>query len=325
MASLSERLKRERELRGVSLRQISEDTKITVRFLEALEGGRLDLIPGEFYRRSYLRAYARYLGLDEERALNAYALSRHEKAKSAGSASSARPSVADADALGPDDDAALPKWMKGAMVLFLLLVAIGVLYFLGESGPSAASPPSSRSGLVVPPGGGASVPEHPSTSGGRRPPTPFATPNPASSPPTASEDSSPGAAVGSDGEASASPRTGPDAARSPSAPAGAPPEGLTEGSAAMLRLVLSVDEACWLEIHADGRLVATGLKEQGYRQAVSARREVRLWLGNAGGVSLWLNDRPVRPLGRPGQVRKDLSITPDNYRSYLSTEEGEGL
>ena len=41
------KLRRERELRGISLKQISDDTKIGVRFLEALEEDRLDLIPGD--------------------------------------------------------------------------------------------------------------------------------------------------------------------------------------------------------------------------------------------------------------------------------------
>ena len=84
MASLSEKLKRERELRGISLKQISDDTRIGVRFLDALERDRLELIPGEFYRRSYLRAYVRYLGLDEDRAVNAYIFSQIEKTASQG-------------------------------------------------------------------------------------------------------------------------------------------------------------------------------------------------------------------------------------------------
>src|SRR3989304_9775753 len=79
MASVSEGMKPERELRGISLKQISEETRIGVRFLQALEDDRLEVIPGEFYRRSYLRAYARYLGLDEDRALNVYDFSRREK------------------------------------------------------------------------------------------------------------------------------------------------------------------------------------------------------------------------------------------------------
>jgi hypothetical protein len=52
---------------------------------------------------------------------------------------------------------------------------------------------------------------------------------------------------------------------------------------------------------------------------VTALRELRLWLGNAGGIKLLLNDRPAMPLGRSGQVRKDLTITLDNYRDFVSS------
>lgn len=67
MASFGETLRRERELRGVSLREIADATKISVRFLEALETDRLDILPGGIFRRAFVREYARYLGLDTER------------------------------------------------------------------------------------------------------------------------------------------------------------------------------------------------------------------------------------------------------------------
>lgn len=89
-----------------------------------------------------------------------------------------------------------------------------------------------------------------------------------------------------------------------------------------LRLVVAVAESCWLEIEADGTVVTTGLKEEGFRQEFTAVDEVRLWLGNAGGVSFWVNDRPLRSLGRAGQVRKDLSITRDNFMDYVTSEPG---
>jgi hypothetical protein len=82
--------------------------------------------------------------------------------------------------------------------------------------------------------------------------------------------------------------------------------------------VVSVEESCWLEIAADGNVVISGLKDQGFRQEVTALREIRLWLGNAGGVKLFLNDRPAMPLGRAGQVRKDVTITLDNYQDFVS-------
>ena len=72
MFSFGDELKRERESRGIRLAQIAETTNVGVRFLGAIESGRVDIIPGRFYQRAYVRAYARYLGLDEERILTAY-------------------------------------------------------------------------------------------------------------------------------------------------------------------------------------------------------------------------------------------------------------
>jgi cytoskeletal protein RodZ len=67
MGSFGENLRRERELRGVSLREIADSTKISVRFLEALENDRLEILPGGVFRRAFVREYARHLGLDAER------------------------------------------------------------------------------------------------------------------------------------------------------------------------------------------------------------------------------------------------------------------
>lgn len=67
MGSFGENLRRERELRGIDLRDIAEATKISVRFLHALEQDRVDILPGGIFPRAFVRQYARYLGLDPER------------------------------------------------------------------------------------------------------------------------------------------------------------------------------------------------------------------------------------------------------------------
>ncbi len=72
MASLGQYLKREREIRGISLRAISDSTRIGMRYLEALEGDRLDAIPRQFFVRAILRSYAKAVGLDENQALKKY-------------------------------------------------------------------------------------------------------------------------------------------------------------------------------------------------------------------------------------------------------------
>jgi cytoskeleton protein RodZ len=72
MASLGQDLKRERELRGISLQEIADSTRISLRFLQAVEEDRLDIIPGPFFVRAILRSYARSIGLDENQVLNRY-------------------------------------------------------------------------------------------------------------------------------------------------------------------------------------------------------------------------------------------------------------
>jgi cytoskeleton protein RodZ len=72
MATFGETLKRERELRKITLREVSEATKIGLRYLEALEGNRFDQLPGGLFNKGFIRAYARFIGLDPEALVNAY-------------------------------------------------------------------------------------------------------------------------------------------------------------------------------------------------------------------------------------------------------------
>ena len=62
-------MKRLREHRGVSLREIAERTKISVRTLEALERDDIARLPGGIFSRSIVRAYADAIGSDPEGAV----------------------------------------------------------------------------------------------------------------------------------------------------------------------------------------------------------------------------------------------------------------
>lgn len=54
-----------RQHRGVSLREIADSTKISIRFLQAIEQEDFEQLPGGIYTRSYLRQYAREIGFEE--------------------------------------------------------------------------------------------------------------------------------------------------------------------------------------------------------------------------------------------------------------------
>ena len=72
MGSFGEKLRRERELRAVTLDEIAEATKIGSRSLKALEDEQFDILPGGIFNKGFVRAYAKYLGIDEEQAVADY-------------------------------------------------------------------------------------------------------------------------------------------------------------------------------------------------------------------------------------------------------------
>ncbi len=64
------KLREARERRGVTLRQIANDTKISMTALEALERNDISRLPGGIFSRSFVRTYAVYVGLDPEEAVD---------------------------------------------------------------------------------------------------------------------------------------------------------------------------------------------------------------------------------------------------------------
>jgi len=66
MKDIGNFLRERREARGISLIEVEKDLKIRKKYLQALEEGNIDAIPGKTYLIGYLRNYSKYLGIDEE-------------------------------------------------------------------------------------------------------------------------------------------------------------------------------------------------------------------------------------------------------------------
>jgi cytoskeletal protein RodZ len=63
-----------RRNRGISLQQIADSTKISIRSLEAIEQGEFRKLPGGIYNTSYIKQYARAIDFDEGEILRVYQL-----------------------------------------------------------------------------------------------------------------------------------------------------------------------------------------------------------------------------------------------------------
>ncbi|WP_309087133.1 RodZ domain-containing protein [Domibacillus sp.] len=66
MTELGRRLKEAREAKGMSLSDVQETTKIQKRYLEGIEEGTYDIMPGKFYVRAFIKQYAEAVGLNAE-------------------------------------------------------------------------------------------------------------------------------------------------------------------------------------------------------------------------------------------------------------------
>jgi len=116
--TFGERLKRERELREISLEELSKSTRISSRFLDALENESWEKLPGGVFGHGFVRTIARYLGLDEEALLAEYDLARADKLP---------PSLPKPEERIPSP----PKWIPAAMILVVLLLLVA-FFFVGK-------------------------------------------------------------------------------------------------------------------------------------------------------------------------------------------------
>jgi cytoskeletal protein RodZ len=72
-ATIGEQLRLAREDRGIPLREISDHTRISMHYLEAIETNDYKRLPGGIFNRSFVKAYAKYVGYDEKDAIDGYA------------------------------------------------------------------------------------------------------------------------------------------------------------------------------------------------------------------------------------------------------------
>lgn len=141
MASPGQELKKDREARGISLKTVSDTTRITQRYLEAVESDRLDLLPGGFFIKGILKAYAGAVGLDEDAILERY--------RRAGILAARVPESARKKAPGGGRSKKRTSSVAGAAAVLIVIISFAA-YFLTRPGRTAAPPADVRPSPGVP-------------------------------------------------------------------------------------------------------------------------------------------------------------------------------
>ncbi len=303
LPSFGEKLKTEREKRKISLEQISSSTKIGTRMLQALEEDKFNQLPGGIFNKGFVRAYARFVGLDEDQAVAEYLqasgdapLVRNEPGghEAASPEERARENQQNIHRLEAISDAPTRSLPWGLFAALLLVVALALSFWNHRQRERArlAVPPASTM-TAAPSSSGASAAS--SEADGTNPPASnsAATTRPtANSLTTASTNSPP------PGQAapSVAPKTSPDSTAAP-----LPGE---------FTVVILVREESWISISADGKTTASELLEAGSERTVRGRKEVIVKAGNAGGVTFQFNGKKLETGGDYGEV-KTVTFGPD--------------
>lgn len=99
----------------------------------------------------------------------------------------------------------------------------------------------------------------------------------------------------------------------PSGKAGTSPAA-TVTKLELLKLAIRAKEDSWIQVKADGKIVFQNVLPKGSSEKWEAKEKLELWVGNAGGIDLELNDKPLGPLGKYGQVIKNILITKEGMK-----------
>jgi cytoskeleton protein RodZ len=292
LPSFGAKLKLEREKRKITLEQISVSTKIGIRMLQALEEDNFNQLPGGIFNRGFVRAYSRFLGLDEDQTIADYmqasgdALPASTELASREGASLENAAHEGATRENKNKDKDKDRERDNDKVSRLEARA---------EGPTRQVPWGVFAGALLVVALALSFWSHRRREHTRQPIRPAAAATQVS-----------GQASGSDLPTASAP-TGVSA---PSVVPSAVPKTSHDGatvspavSAGEFTVVIKSREESWTTITVDGKTISSELLPAGTERVVQGRKEITVRTGNAGAVDFQFNGKKVGAGGDYGEVK----------------------
>lgn len=264
MATFGENLRRERELRGITLSELAQATKISQSHLQSLEGTQFERLPGGVISRGFVRSISRYMKLDEEHWVSEYILASKEE-----------PELPTYNPARKRDTAAARNRIIAAVVLLAVFggAAYGIHRLQQKQEADAASAATAGAATQSP-----------------------APPSKTSEPPATA--TQPPVAPPTQPAALAEPET----ALAASNAAGS--ATVLRVSASELRLQIDILQDAWVELTIDGQPAYEGTLPAGDSRTFTGQTTIELTTRNASAVVLTLNGDTLAPLGFPGETKK---------------------
>jgi cytoskeleton protein RodZ len=319
LPSFGEKLKLEREKRKITLEDISVSTKIGTRMLQALEEDKFNQLPGGIFNKGFVRAYSRFVGLDEDQTVAEYL-------QASGDAPPPRTEIVSRESEDRDDDHDPRESNKrengkednvsileatsdgprsvpwGLFAAILLVVALALFFWTHHQRQRAKATASPSPSEAAEPS-----PSAQSSAGGAT--------EPSKEVKEAKEKLGPRSSAS--GSAATSTTAGPSAASINTRPVASTatktlqnPTTSTSTTTASISpapgafmVTVKAREECWLSITADGKTLESELLPAGGERIIQGKKEIIVKAGNAGGVDFLLNGKKLNTLGDYGEVK----------------------
>lgn len=285
MATLGQRLREERENRGLTIEQLAAQTRINAQYFAAIEADDIASLPGGFFYRSFLRQYARLLELPE----SVYQPDIQR------SLDGEMQTLAHQDTALPEKNIVVPRmptgrvdpaeetrrWLVRIGVLVLVLAIATAAFIAWDRWKNA--PPAAQE---------------------QAPPF-HAAPEPVKPAPQKQPESQASAQQPATQDSATLPPAQTEAAQTPAPQAPASPSG-------PVRVIVRATDMTWVGVWQGSKVLFGDVLRAGETRGFGAEDKLRLRLGNAGGVEIEWNGKLIPSAGPRGQVRT-LDFWADGY------------
>lgn len=289
MGAFGDKLRREREMRGVTIAEMSESTKISKRWLQALEDEEFDILPGGVFNRGFVRSYARFLGINEEQAVADYVAASNEQ-----------PPAEDKFPLEIHEKEGTPplnpkrSFVPVALaIIALVLVVGGWTWWVKHKAQITAAHSSQAPQPAVASQPAPSTQTQPVSAATSSENTALASEQ--STDPNASKENSGTKQDGSAMPEKTTVEADPDAKQT----SVETKKDLTKA----FTVSIKAKESSWISIVADGKTRWEGMLDPNTERSIKAGKELVLKTGNAAGLDISYNGKPLGALGKENQVR----------------------
>lgn len=261
-------LKEAREAKGLTLAQVSDATRISKSYLQAVEDNDYQKIPGEVFVKGVLRGYGNFLGLDGAKIVEQYKIFAQGLPPEEAVSSKIREvtNVKITPTFKPNEDAPASKknsLLLGLLVLILLLLAACAYYFTIVARPAPATGPT-----VTPPASTSTAPASVTPKVETTPSTPVAPAVPSPQIPAENKAVVPAA----------------------------PTNQVAAAAPGAVSVAVECKGICWLQVYDGKKKIFEGTLGKGEKTAFTSQGSLRIVYGNIKDVSITVNGKAEAPL-----------------------------